>query len=47
MFFQKIAKVAQLVEHHVANVRVDGSNPFFRSGPRFRGLFIKGVVAKW
>ena len=32
------AKVAQLVEHHVANVRVEGSNPFFRSA---------GVVAKW
>ena len=25
------AKVAQLVEHHVANVRVVGSNPIFRS----------------
>ena len=26
-----IAGVAQLVEHHVANVNVDGSNPFTRS----------------
>ena len=25
------AKVAQLVEHNVANVRVVGSNPIFRS----------------
>ena len=25
------ASVAQLVEHHVANVIVDGSNPFTRS----------------
>ena len=32
------AKVAQLVEHHVANVRVVGSNPIFRSRPLFRGL---------
>ena len=26
-----LAGVAQLVEHHVANVIVDGSNPFTRS----------------
>ena len=26
-----LAKVAQLVEHNVANVRVVGSNPIFRS----------------
>ena len=25
------ASVAQLVEHHVANVNVEGSNPFARS----------------
>ena len=25
------AKVAQLVEHYLAKVEVDGSNPFFRS----------------
>ena len=47
-----IAKVAQLVEHHVANVRVDGSNPFFRSRPLKWGLFLasypsgKGAVCK-
>ncbi len=43
MFF---AKVAQLVEHHVANVRVDGSNPFFRSKGLIKRPFF-GVVAKW
>ena len=32
------AKVAQLVEHHVANVRVVGSNPIFRS------KFLKNVL---
>lgn len=25
------AKIAQLVEHHLAKVEVEGSNPFFRS----------------
>ena len=30
------AGVAQLVEHHVANVIVDGSNPFTRSILRFQ-----------
>ena len=27
----KLAEVAQLVEHHLAKVRVAGSNPVFRS----------------
>ena len=50
MFF---AKVAQLVEHHVANVRVVGSNPIFRSnGLNMRLYFLasypsgKGAVCK-
>ena len=53
VFFRKIyAKVAQLVEHNVANVRVVGSNPIFRSkvpNPEHAegwGLFL-GVVPKW
>ena len=42
------AKVAQLVEHHVANVRVVGSNPIFRStSPIYMGLISYGVVPKW
>ena len=40
-----IAKVAQLVEHHVANVRVVGSNPIFRSRPLYEACFF-GVVPK-
>ncbi len=39
------AKVAQLVELHVANVVVEGSSPFFRSKPRTEAFF-SGVVAK-
>ena len=31
------AEVAQLVEHHLAMVRVAGSNPVFRSGPGAEG----------
>ena len=30
--FLKIAKIAQLVERHLAKVEVAGSNPVFRSG---------------
>ena len=37
------AKVAQLVEHHVANVRVVGSNPIFRS----MGLFKRPYYFIW
>ena len=50
------AGVAQLVEHHVANVRVEGSNPFSRSkaDPSFdpnsilwrRTQVVKGPVCK-
>ena len=33
-YIQQYAKVAQLVEHNLAKVDVEGSNPFFRSqGP--------------
>ena len=40
-----LAKVAQLVEHHVANVRVEGSNPFFRSIIQFH-LWRRGQVVR-
>ncbi len=40
MFYSK-AGIAQLVEHHVANVNVAGSSPVSRS------FFILGGVAKW
>lgn len=30
-FFQRVADVAQLVEHHLAKVRVAGSSPVIRS----------------
>jgi hypothetical protein len=30
-FFEKIAKIAQLVEHDLAKVGVAGSSPVFRS----------------
>ena len=33
--FSENAGVAQLVERHVANVQVDGSNPFTRSNLDF------------
>ncbi len=33
-FKGKIAKVAQLVEHNLAKVRVAGSNPVFRSNSK-------------
>ena len=38
------AEVAQLVEHHLAMVRVAGSNPVFRSYPRAEGV---GELAAW
>ena len=38
------AGVAQLVEHHVANVRVEGSNPFSRSTEIFGGAKIHIVI---
>src|ERR671916_1829096 len=40
--FNPHAEVAQLVEHHLAMVRVAGSNPVFRSG---RGP--NGGMAEW
>ncbi len=41
-----IAEVAQLVEHHLAMVRVAGSNPVFRSDPgRLRRCV--GDMAEW
>ena len=46
------ADVAQLVEHHLAKVRVAGSNPVVRSSALTGRLFISwrlfcGDVAKW
>ena len=45
------ADMAQLVEHHLAKVRVAGSNPVVRSSVyqgRFRSAFLfSGDVAKW
>ena len=38
------AEVAQLVEHHLAMVRVAGSNPVFRSLPGAEGV---GELAAW
>ena len=38
------AEVAQLVEHHLAMVRVAGSNPVFRSYPGAEGV---GELAAW
>ena len=35
MLFSDNAKIAQLVEHHLAKVGVAGSNPVFRSIPMF------------
>jgi hypothetical protein len=48
MFFNKLiyAGIAQLVEHHVANVNVAGSSPVSRSNPALAGFFFGGV-AKW
>ena len=54
----KLAEVAQLVEHHLAKVRVAGSNPVFRSSAKGRRdnayLFADSIstgecggVAKW
>ena len=39
----RIADVAQLVEHHLAKVRVAGSNPVVRSmrKPPFRGFRVE------
>ncbi len=42
-FATAIAKVAQLVEHNLAKVRVAGSNPVFRS----ICLFCNAQVAEW
>ena len=40
------AKVAQLVEHNVANVRVVGSNPIFRSKAHFYYILKGGSFLK-
>ena len=40
------AEVAQLVEHHLAMVRVAGSNPVFRSGREAVDGYIGGM-AEW
>src|SRR4028119_2160756 len=40
------AEVAQLVEHHLAMVRVAGSNPVFRSGPWRPRLWRHGRVVR-
>ena len=38
---KRYASVTQLVEYHVANVTVDGSNPFTRSIFSFLNSFVK------
>jgi hypothetical protein len=41
------ADVAQLVEHHLAKVRVAGSNPVVRSRfPQLRWCFLSGLVSR-
>ena len=40
-----VAEVAQLVEHHLAMVRVAGSNPVFRSDREVKQLH--GGMAEW
>jgi hypothetical protein len=42
-----IAGVTQLVEYHVANVTVAGSNPVSRSKSDASKVFVIGGVAKW
>ncbi len=46
MNFRNIAKVAQLVEHNLAKVRVAGSSPVFRSTPINLKTFSKPLVWK-
>lgn len=41
------ASVAQLVEHHVANVNVEGSSPFARSTLLFGFLQIPATLAEF
>ena len=41
-----VAKVAQLVEHNLAKVRVAGSNPVFRSKSFYSGLGVPYQVSR-